>query len=180
MNTLLNYALDNGVFLWGGFVALSGAIIWSSVRQVYLSSLNEMNDVASGSPGLETITQGTLTPRTFNFSQEQLSSIQNYRDQGVQATDILSRLNPENNAANFVEIRDYMSSTSEILHRLLERQETMATNMANLPSYLPKFEVAQILPNHPSYLVYMAQNPMTNTVMDIIANPNLFNVMNNF
>jgi hypothetical protein len=40
--------------------------------------------MTSGSPGLESISQSTLTPRTFNFTPEQLMFSQNYRDQEVQ------------------------------------------------------------------------------------------------
>jgi hypothetical protein len=52
----------------------------------------------------------------------------------------------------------------------------------NIKSFelVPKIDAAQAFPDHPSYLIYMAQHPVTNTVMDIVANPSLFNSMNLF
>lgn len=61
-----------------------------------------------------------------------------------------------------------MQSTSEILGRMLERREAIAR------------ELDHAFPDHQSYLIHMMQNPMTDTVADIVANPHIFNSMNMF
>jgi hypothetical protein len=46
--------------------------------------------------------------------------------------------------------------------------------MNSLHIIIPEISAAQAYPDHPSYLIYLAQNPMTNTIMDIIANNYIF------
>jgi hypothetical protein len=40
--------------------------------------------------------------------------------------------------------------------------------------------VIQTSPDHPNYLIYLAQNPMTNTVTDIVANNSLLEINRTF
>jgi len=46
--------------------------------------------------------------------------------------------------------------------------------MNSLHTIIPQIDVTQAYPDHPSYLIYLAQNPMTNTIMDLVANNNIF------
>jgi hypothetical protein len=51
-----------------------------------------VNNITTGSPGVETISQSTLTQETFNFSQQGLIPTLIYRDQEVQTlSDFTSR-----------------------------------------------------------------------------------------
>jgi hypothetical protein len=90
MMTLLNYALDSGLFLWGGFIAFSGAITWSVVRQAYSNEtlINETTDtdvntirdsIASSDSfrnfSTETVTPGTFESRILRSIQEDLDRV---------------------------------------------------------------------------------------------------------
>jgi hypothetical protein len=51
-----------------------------------------VNNVTTGSPHLETISQRTITPQSFNLTQQELIPIPIYRDQEVQTlSDITTR-----------------------------------------------------------------------------------------
>jgi len=117
------------------------------------------------------------SPTFHNFTIDQLRYIESHVDVRVQ-TDILSdgrsietALEIMTQNINNLQLRiDYLTSTIS----------QNVNNMSNLQSIIPKISAAQAFSDHPSYLIYMAQNPMTNTILDIVANPYIFNSMNIF
>jgi len=85
MNLLNNFLHNDFVWipLYIGMIGFLGHAWFIESTKVF-TSLNQINNVTTGSPGLETISESTVTPQTFNFTQQQLIGIQNYRDQEVQ------------------------------------------------------------------------------------------------
>jgi hypothetical protein len=53
-------------------------------------------------------------------------------------------------------------------------------DMEMMPNPEIKINAVQAFPDHPSYLIYLNKNPITNTVMDIVSNTQLFDFMNLF
>ena len=94
MNFINNLIHNDFVWipLYIGMIGFLGHAWFIESTKVF-TSLNQINSVTTGSPGLETISESTVTPQTFNFTQQQLMGIQNYRDQEVQTlSDITSRI----------------------------------------------------------------------------------------
>jgi hypothetical protein len=84
--TILNNFIHNDyvwIPLYIGMIGFLGHAWFTESTRIF-TSVNPVNNMTSGSPGLESISQSTLTPRTFNFTPEQLMFSQNYRDQEVQ------------------------------------------------------------------------------------------------
>lgn len=89
--TFLNNILHNDFIFIPLWIGVGGTIAWawwSETTRVFSS----VNPMTSGTPGLETVSQSTLTPQTFHITQDQLMSIPNYSEQGVQTEPSLDGL----------------------------------------------------------------------------------------
>jgi hypothetical protein len=145
------------------------------VRQVYINPISnqvtiETPTTDTGVDTLRALSSSTVqpSPTTYQFSLDQLRFIENHRDVGVQANiledgrSIESAIQVMTQDLNNLQLKiDYLT-------------QAMTSNMNGLLNVIPKINAAQAYPDHPSYLLHMLQNPLTNTVADIVANSNLF------
>lgn len=76
---IINYTLDNGLLFWGYGTCILGIMTWS-----LFSSFNIPVQTFSKGTMTSPISEGTITPRTFNLTREQLTEIQTHLDQAVQ------------------------------------------------------------------------------------------------
>jgi len=87
--TFLNLLLDNnGIIFYALFAGVTGTIGWSWYSASSLIKSNLLDTAHTVSKGIMTspVTDTTLTPRTFLFTHDQLSEIQNHAEQSIQTS----------------------------------------------------------------------------------------------
>lgn len=100
MTTILNQTSDINILFIGIGIGLTCSLGIYLIKSVWSNSNTHVDNEVQTIPedaNLErvnissSVSESTVTPRTSNFTQEQLSHIQNFSNQEVQATDILSQ-----------------------------------------------------------------------------------------
>lgn len=129
MTTILNFTLDSGILLWGGFVAVSGAITWSVIRQVYLSPSNQTLDSPSTDSGVDTVINRSYeTSPTIIKSRERLVEAIN-RELESNYGSSSSTLTPRSYNLNHGDLSTIQSNI-ESAHRLVSSDQEIITNLS--------------------------------------------------
>jgi hypothetical protein len=176
--TILNYTLDNGLLFWGAFAGIGGAMTWSFLRQVFIYPTSNTTTIETPTTdtGIETLralSSNAPTPTAHYFPRDILGSVQSQLDSGQIMTSHLDKgvqtlVNNLEKGIQTIQRPDLIIDINSISQNLID------LNTSPITEAIVKSD-AWLYPDHLNYLVWLANNPMTNTIADIIARPELYN-----